>query len=79
VTFLKATVASLGMAAAAWFVERWLHEAMPGADTWIKAVRVGLAIGVALGVLAVSATLLRLREFEESRDMVMKRLGRLKP
>ena len=79
VTFLKATVASLAMAAAAWLVERWLHDAMPGADTWIKAVRVGLAIGVALGVLAVSATLLRLREFEESRDMVMKRLGRLKP
>ena len=79
VTFLKATVASLAMAAAAWFVERWLHQAMPGADTWIQAVRVCLAIGVALGVLAVSATLLRLREFEQSRDMVMKRLGRLKP
>jgi putative peptidoglycan lipid II flippase len=79
VTFLKATVASLAMAAAAWYVERWLRAAIPGADTWIQAVRVCLAIGVALGVLAVSATLLRLREFEESRDMVMKRLSRLKP
>jgi putative peptidoglycan lipid II flippase len=76
-TFTKAVVASAAMAAAAWFVEQWLHGVMPGSATWVQAVRVGAAIAVALGVLALAASLLRLREFEESRDVVLKRLARI--
>jgi putative peptidoglycan lipid II flippase len=77
VTFLKALLASAAMAGAAWYVELWLHAMLPGSATWVQIVRVGVAIAVALGVLALSASILRLREFEESRALIMRKLGRL--
>jgi len=76
-TLAKALAASAAMAAAAWFTDQWLHGLIPGSATWVQIVRVGVTIAVALGVLAIAASLLRLREFEESRDLIMKRLGRL--
>jgi putative peptidoglycan lipid II flippase len=78
ITFSKALTAAAAMAAAAWFVERWLHGMMPGSATWVQIVRVGVAIAAGLAVLAWSSSLLRLREFEESRDLVLKKLGRLR-
>ncbi len=77
VTFFKALIASAAMAAAAWYVELWLHTVMPGSATWVQIVRVGVAIAVALGVLALSASILRLREFEESRAMILRKVGQL--
>lgn len=77
VTFVKVTLASTAMAAAAWLAEAWLHSLLPGQALAIQAARVGLAIGVALGVLALAASVLRVREFEESRDMILRRFGRL--
>ena len=77
VTLAKVLAASAAMAAAAWFAERWLHGVMPGSATLVQVVRVGVAIAAALAVLVAAASVLRLREFEQSRDMIMKRLGRL--
>jgi putative peptidoglycan lipid II flippase len=76
-TFVKVTVASLAMAAAAYFTEQWLQSAIPGRTVAIQAVRVGLAIAAALGVLTLAASVLRVREFEESRDLVLRRFARL--
>jgi hypothetical protein len=66
------------MAAGAALTERGLRELMPGSAVPLQAVRVGVAIAVGLGVLAVASMLLRVREFELSRDLVLKRLGRLR-
>jgi putative peptidoglycan lipid II flippase len=76
-TFLKVTLASMVMAAAAYFTELWLHTLLPGQTLALRLLRVGLAITVAFGVLAIAASLLRVREFNESRDMVLRRFGRL--
>jgi putative peptidoglycan lipid II flippase len=76
-TFLKVTLASTVMAAAAYVTELWLHTLMPGQTLALRLLRVGLAIAVALGVLAIAASVLRVREFDESRDMILRRFGRL--
>jgi putative peptidoglycan lipid II flippase len=76
VTSLKVLMASLAMAAAAALTERGLRLALPGAGVSLAAIRVGVAIAVAIGVLTVSSMLLHVREFELSRDLVLKRLGR---
>jgi putative peptidoglycan lipid II flippase len=77
-TTVKILMASLAMAAAAALTERGLRELMPGSAIPLQAVRVGAAIAVGLAVLAVASALLRVREFELSRDLVLKRLGRLR-
>jgi putative peptidoglycan lipid II flippase len=74
-TFAKATIAALLMGVVAWYVETWLRVLFPGDAIALQAVRVLGTIVVALGALSAAAWLLRLREFEEARAMV---LGRLK-
>ena len=76
-TFVKVTLASTAMAAAAYLTEQWLQTTLPGRTLAFQALRVGLAIAVGLGVLAVSASVLRVREFDESREMILRRFGRL--
>jgi putative peptidoglycan lipid II flippase len=77
VTFSKVLVASLAMAGAAWATDMWLTGMFPGAAILVQAARVAISILVAMVVLAVAATLLRIREFEEARDMVVGRLRRI--
>jgi putative peptidoglycan lipid II flippase len=77
VTFAKVAVASVAMGAAAWLTESMLQALLPGEAGVLRAVRVAGAIGVALAVLTAVAWLLRLRELEESREMIMARLKRL--
>jgi putative peptidoglycan lipid II flippase len=71
--FARMLIASAAMAAAAWLVERGLHEVLPGQSVVTQAIRVGAAIGVGLGVLALAAHLLRVPEFAEARELVMRR------
>jgi putative peptidoglycan lipid II flippase len=67
----KIVLASVVMAAAAHETERWLRVAMPGDAVLIQAIRVFSAIVAGLIVLALSAQILRIREFTESlRGMV---------
>src|SRR4029079_2436535 len=62
----KIVFASLAMAAAARGVERWLHVPLPGDAVVVQAARVFGAIAAGLIVLAVSAQLLRMREFTDT-------------
>jgi putative peptidoglycan lipid II flippase len=71
---LKILLASLVMGAAAWGTERWLHEIVPGTHWVPRGIRVGIAIGVALAVLAAAARVLRIQEFEEARRRVTARV-----
>jgi putative peptidoglycan lipid II flippase len=77
-TLVKTTVAAGAMAAAAWWVEAWLRNLIPGTTTALHALRVSVAIAVAMGVLSAVAWLLRLREFNEAFTMVVGRLRRLR-
>jgi putative peptidoglycan lipid II flippase len=75
---LKVLVASAAMAAVAWGVEHELARQWVGTEPWRRAVRVGLAIGLSLATLALSARLLRLQEFEVAFGRVWSRVaGRL--
>lgn len=78
ITFLKTTVAAAAMAVAAWYTESWMHQLVPDNSIVMQALRVGVAIAVALAVLSLAAWILRLREFEEARGMVLGRLRRLR-
>ena len=68
----KISLASLVMAAAAHETERWLHVPFPGDAVMVQAVRVFGAIATGLLVLALSAQLLRMREFTESLRTVVR-------
>jgi putative peptidoglycan lipid II flippase len=72
---LKVLVASAAMAAVAWGVEHQLAVHWAGDEPWRRAVRVGAAIGLALGTLALTARLLRLHEFEVAFGRVWSRIG----
>jgi putative peptidoglycan lipid II flippase len=90
--FVKILLASLAMAAAAYFTENQLNAWLPsftGAVAWLPAdwqastaqtlragVRVGVAIAAGLAVLALSATVLRLHEFTQVRDRLLARFRR---
>jgi putative peptidoglycan lipid II flippase len=75
-SFLRIGVASALMAAAAVAAEavggRWL----PGEALLPQLLRLAVAIGVALAVLASAAHLLHIREFQEGMAMVMRRVRR---
>jgi putative peptidoglycan lipid II flippase len=76
-TLSKVLVASLLMGGAAWFVETSLQVWLPGATFLMQLSRVAIAMMIALGVLALVATLLHVPEFVETRDMVVGRLRRM--
>lgn len=78
-TLAKTTLAGLAMGVAAWYAERWLRTAMPGAALGLQALRVFGAIGVALAVLTAAAWVLRLHEFEQARSMILRRFRRVSP
>jgi putative peptidoglycan lipid II flippase len=65
-TFLKIGVASLIMALGAAYTELWLRDALPGSRVLLRSVRVAGAIGAALVILAMSARLLKIEEFDEA-------------
>ena len=69
-------MASLAMAAAAALTERGLRAFVPGDGLALQAARVVAAIGAGIGVLTLASVLLGVREFELSRDLLLKRFGR---
>jgi putative peptidoglycan lipid II flippase len=66
VAFLKVTIASLAMAAAAWSVHRTLDGVLPGSSAAFQALRLGTAIVTGVLVLVGSAKLIGLEELEGS-------------
>ena len=77
ITLTKITIASVVMAATAWASDVWLVQLFPGTSVAMQGLRVAGSMLTALIVLALAATLLRIREFEEARDMVLGRLRRM--
>ena len=77
-TAVRVVVAALVMAAAAWGADA-LHgrSACPETGSLQQIVRLGVSIGIALAVLAGAAQLLRIREFDEARDLIVGRVRRM--
>jgi hypothetical protein len=64
------------MGLATYYTLQGLLGVMPGDGELVRALRVGGAIAVALLVLAASARLLRIQEFNEATSRVLARFGR---
>ena len=77
-TLGKVLVAGTAMAATAWRGEQWLAALAPGPSLLAQAVRLGGAIAAAVAVLGLCAQLLAIREFEDVRDALLKRLRRMR-
>jgi putative peptidoglycan lipid II flippase len=72
----RITLASLAMGAAALAAIRGLETWLPGSGELMQIVRLALTIGFALAVLAGSAWVLRIREFNQGVALVKRRLRR---
>jgi len=72
--FLKILAASVAMGLAASLAIVWLAGIVPGSSTIVRALRVGLSIGIGIAVLVASARLLRIAEFDEAFSRVLRRL-----
>jgi putative peptidoglycan lipid II flippase len=68
---IKISTASIVMAVAAYYSERILHIPFGGNSIVPQAVRVFGAIGIAIGVLAICAHLLRIEEFTQVRRRIL--------
>lgn len=75
-SLLKISLASATMGAAAYATLGFVTQATPDGGELAKLLRVGGAIGVALVVLAASARLLRIHEFDEALARVVRRVRR---
>jgi putative peptidoglycan lipid II flippase len=70
----KIVAASAVMGVAAWAVDVGLASALPGDALPLQMLRVATAIGAAVGVLAASAWLLQVREFNDGMSLIMRRI-----
>ena len=71
---MKVGAASLVMALAAIGAERWMTALAPGRSLGMQVVRLAVEIGSALGALAITAKVLRIREFDEAVAVLTARL-----
>jgi hypothetical protein len=62
------------MGAAAWGLDRQAHLWLPGSALPLQLLRVGIAIGGSLAVLALLLTLLRVTEFTDVTRSILRRL-----
>ena len=76
IALAKIAVASVVMGIAAHFTAAWLTSMTPGGGEVAKFVRVFGAIGAALAVLAGTARLLRVDEFNDAAGRVLQRFKR---
>ncbi len=72
----RVAAAGVVMGGAAWALDRQLTAWMPGTALATQILRVGLAIGVALGVLALALHVLKVREFTDVVAAVAARVRR---
>ena len=77
VVLVKVGLAAIVMAAAAVAIDDAVGGLVPGARFSAQAIRLGASIGGALAVLALTAKLLRLAEFNEALSMVRRRVRKL--
>lgn len=72
----KICLASAAMGLAAWSGESWLRDLWPGGGELQRAARVFATIGASVGVLAMSAWMLRIEEFNQAVGRIRAKLGR---
>ncbi len=72
----RIAVASTAMGLTAHFVEAALTATIPSSSVATQILRLAITIGVSLGVLAAAASVLRIREFQDSVGLVLRKLGR---
>jgi putative peptidoglycan lipid II flippase len=74
-SLMKIAAASLLMGVAAWSGEIWLREVLIGDGVLMRAARLFAAIGGSIGVLAASAWVLRIEEFNMALARVRSKVG----
>jgi len=74
VAFLKISGAAVVMGIVAALVAAQLEVALPGSGEVARALRVAIAIASALVALVVSARLLRIEEFTDATERVLRRV-----
>jgi len=72
----KICAASAVMGVTAFFMDAWLVRTLPGESLTVQVLRLGATIGASLGVLALAAYGLRVREFHESLGLILRKLRR---
>jgi putative peptidoglycan lipid II flippase len=75
-SLVRIALASAAMGAATLAVDSWLATGLPGDSIPLQVARVAISITAALGVLAVAAWILQIREFNDAMAVVMRRLRR---
>ena len=75
----RMAVASTAMGFTAFALDRSLVAWLPGEALAIQVIRVLSTIGAAVGVLALAAWMLRIREFQEGMSLVLRRFRRSRP
>jgi putative peptidoglycan lipid II flippase len=73
---VRIAIASMAMGAAAFAVDRWMSTLIPQAALLWQILELSTTIAVALTVLAAAAWVLRIEEFNDSVQMVLRRLRR---
>ena len=74
-SFVRIALASAVMGAVALLTDQWLSAVVPPPIPW-QILQVAADIGAALGALAITALVLRIREFHDGMGMVLRRLRR---
>ena len=75
--FVRVIAASAVMGAVSWLTYDLMLGALPGSSLATQIIRLLVAIGMSLAALAGMAQLLRIQEFGEARDLVLRRFKRI--
>ena len=76
-SFARVIVASAMMGVVTWITYQLMLGALPGSSLATQIVRLAVTIGTSLAALAGVAQVLRIAEFGEARDLVLRRLKRI--
>ncbi len=75
-SLVRISLASIAMGAAAVWIQDVMAALVPGNAAPAQTLRLGTSIGGAVGVLALAAYLLRIKEFHDGVDLVLRRFRR---
>ncbi len=75
--FVRVIAASAAMGAVSWLTYELMLGALPGSSLATQIIRLLVTIGASLAALAGMAQLLRIQEFGDARDLVLRRFKRI--
>ena len=76
-SFVRVIAASAAMGAVSWLTYELMLSALPGSSLATQIIRLLVTIGMSLAALAGMAQLLRIQEFGDARDLVLRRFKRI--